>query len=134
MPQLNRQVGSPLVFRKPPTLDGYVVVKNSWKPKNMLKNEPLENEDEDIFNVSFAGRGTQVDCTLVQKKTIPPAADLEPSMVIDELSSGIDDVPPGSWVVLKADPSDYSGGRPIKFDVTLMKGPALDTTQQTAFE
>lgn len=126
---LNRQVGVPVVIRLPPKLDGYVVVGGTWKPKNTTKNRPHQDESEEIFNIGFYGPGAQVDCQLLQKVQIPPVADLQVSQVITEVATP-DNPMPGSWVVMKADPTEF-GTTGIVFDCTLQREDAMDLTQVT---
>lgn len=127
MPQLNRQVGQPLLTQRAPKFDGFVVVGGTWKPKDLLKDDPAMNEDEEIFNHSFYGPGTTVDCEMYQ--LAGSNAVLAKSMVITELAT--DDNPnPGSWLVMKAEATIFSK-RAQKFSVTLERHDAEDMTQQT---
>jgi hypothetical protein len=85
MPSLNSQVGLPLVSRNAPEFEGYQVVANTWKPKNLLVAKDTKGTNSASFNVNFYGPGTEADCELVQFITDPPTADLETSQVISEV-------------------------------------------------
>jgi len=123
---LNNQVGRQLVTRRPPQFDGYIVVGGTWKPQNLLANEPSENEDEEVFHYSFRGPGQKVTCQLMQQAS-PPVTDLQPSQVITEVAT--DENPnPGTWLILKADPINF-GKRKLIFDMEMVQHDALDATE-----
>lgn len=127
--ELNEQVGAPIVNLLPPEFEGYEVVDDSWKPKDLLAHEDHKNARSVIFNTTFYGPGTEVDCELFQYLSDPPAQVLAKSMVISEKETA-DNPNPGQWLVLKADPMKF-GGRGSQFSVTLRRTADQDLNNTT---
>lgn len=125
--QVNSQVGQPITALLPPDFDGFEIVENSWKPKNLLKDKDHTNVKGVIFNTTMWGPGTEVDCEMMQYDTDPPATPLQKGMVVPEKAPNAANL----WFVKKADPSNY-GPDGIIYSVTLRRTPDQDLTQQRA--
>lgn len=121
---VNSQVGAQFRRDIVPRFDGYRVQGGTWKPTDLLKDEDIEDENEEIMHTSFWGPGTRVECMMVAEAGSAP---LTKSMVIDEVATA-DNPAPVSWLVKKADPTTF-GRRAQRYSVTLQRTDAQDLTE-----
>lgn len=116
------QLGTPLFTQRPPFFEGYHVVGGTWKEEDAVKSDETQNENDEVFNVTFYDAGRNASCTMVSEQQQTRIA------VGTKLIEGPGSPNPGQiWVVMKAKYSNF-GSRALKADVDLIFREALQVS------